>query len=124
MLEDAIGYDCRRLHDGRAAVFKHTYLHRIARRAFFERRDSILILMTSSVLNACVGSHPKFNVKASLEAVEKNREDLISTMFPYLEDEVHEREKKDYSAYFDELDAYEAEKRANRTNAVSDSGEK
>ena len=111
-LEGAIGYDCRFLNDGRRAVFRHTALHKRSRRAFFERRDAMLLLHSSFVSNASLGANPRLDLKDSSEMVDKCRRSFIKMAFPYLEIDEKPSEPKDYDAYFDELDAIEAEKAA------------
>lgn len=111
-LEGAIGYDCRRLEDGRRAVFRHTAIHKKARQAFFERRDLLRVLVASYASTASFAANPRFDTDVSIDVVKGGRSDLVKAAFPYLKTKEDDATKSydDYSAYFDELDAIEASK--------------
>jgi hypothetical protein len=122
-LESAIGYDCRRLEDGRAAVFRHTGLHRRLRRDFYERRDAVAYYHTAFVAFAA-GSAGK---PERLAEAEETRQSLMRTMFPYLHFKQEKTRQETFDDLFDELDeiiaAKNAEDKAKRdTGAPSDVG--
>lgn len=129
-LECAIGYDCRFLADGRKAVFRHTSLHKRARRDFYARRDVLMVLQATLLSAASLGSHPRANLKTAADLVIESRKNLIHIAFPYLENEPVKPQKEDYDAYFDELEAYLASKKktpdkvGESSDAVGDGSEK
>lgn len=106
-MEGAIGYDCRRLEDGRRAYFSHTTLHRRLKRAFFERRDAMFLIHASFISTASMGSNPRLDFKSSYDIVEGSRRSLLKMAFPYLKIEETPNKPENYDAYFDELDAIE-----------------
>lgn len=83
-------------------MFRHTALHRRAKREFFERRDLALLLHASMVSAACDGK------SGSLSAA---RMELTSALFPYVNVGQAQNEAN-YDQYFDEIDAIEAEKKS------------
>ena len=116
--EGAIGLDCRRLHDGRVAMFRHTRIHRRTRRDFLERRDTMSILAATMLSTASIGSRPGIELRSVYESVNGTRMSLVKTMFPYLDmgEEPHANDASvdDYDVYFDELDRIEEEERKAR----------
>jgi len=114
-MEGAIGLDCRRLADGRKAKFGHTFLHRRFRRDFFERRDTVMLLMASYVATAGLASNIMVDLENAKEIVGDRRASLAKAMFPYVEFSVPKRDPEkieDYDEYFDELDAIDEEQKA------------
>jgi hypothetical protein len=111
-LEGAIGYDCRRLEDGRRALFRHTLVHRIARRSFLERRDMMAVMGLSYSSLSSFAANPRLEIDASREVVGGARKALLEIAFPYLDfgDDKKPKTYEDYSEYFDELDEIEASK--------------
>ena len=113
-LEGAIGYDCRRLRDGRPALFMHTFLHRRARRDFFERRDLVDYLRMSYMSMSCISSNPRISIDEAIDVVAERRSSFMKAIFPYIDIDVNAGKKpkemkyEDYSEYFDELDRLEA----------------
>lgn len=83
-LEGAIGYDCRRLEDGRKAVFRHTWIHRKARREILERRDLIAVLQTSLCSVSALSSHYRLKIDSVVDFIEKRRIDMVRAVFPYV----------------------------------------
>lgn len=105
-LEGAIGYDTRRLEDGRRAEFLHTVLHRHARRRFFERRDMAMLLGMTLVSVSELLSKPAFKAKTAVGLVEERRQLLADELFPYLhQDTKRQDDGSEYDVYFKELDA-------------------
>ena len=100
-------------------MFRHTGIHRRSRRSFFERRDTMLLLQSAFVSNASMGSNPRLDIKESLGIVEDSRRSFIKIAFPYLRIDDGPKEPKDYDEYFDELDAIEAQKEAEKKAGVS-----
>ena len=113
-IEGAIGYDCRRLEDGRRALFRHTLVHRMARRAFFERRDMMAVMGLSYSALSSFAANPRLDIDASRDVVGGARKSILEIVFPYLDfgDDKKPKTYEDYSEYFDELDAIEAAKSA------------
>lgn len=107
-LESAIGYDCRRLEDGRTAVFRHTGLHRRLRRDFYERRDVIAYYHTAFIAFAA-GSAGR---PERLDEAEETRQSLLQTAFPYINFDQNRPRQETYDDLFDELDAIIAAKNA------------
>lgn len=107
--EGAIGYDCRRLEDGRRALFRHTAVHRRARRDVLERRDLSAVLGATYVAAAARAANPRLDVDRASDAVADVRESFVRAAFPYLRQEPRRpRGYDDYGEYFDELDAIES----------------
>lgn len=111
-VEVAIGYDCRRLDDGRRAFFRHTALHRRSRRDVLERRDLILALSSTYMATSSLASNPKMDVDSSIDVLADKRNELVQFLFPYFKAEKKEKTYEDYGKYFDELD--EIERQAGR----------
>lgn len=111
-VEGAIGYDCRRLADGRRAVFRHTALHKAARHSILDRKDELSATIASYVAISSLASNPRFEIDAAKDAVKESWSSIVKVAFPYVEarKETGPKSYEDYSAYFDELDAIEAEK--------------
>lgn len=103
-VEVAIGYDCRRLDGGRRALFRHTGLHKRARRNVLERRDLILALSSSYMATSSLASNPRMDVGSSIDVLQDKREALIQSLFPYFKTDRREKSYEDYDKYFDELD--------------------
>lgn len=122
--EGAIGLDCRRLMDGRAAVFRHTPIHKRSRRDFLERRDTMSVLVSSMTATASICSRPGISLDSAVGMVNGIRTSLIKTVFPYLDvdDSSANAKEEDYDAYFDELDRIEEEERKERENAPANTG--
>jgi hypothetical protein len=95
-------------------MFRHTGIHRRSKRNLFERRDAMLLLQSSFVSNSSMGSNPRLDIKESLEIVEECRRSFIKMAFPYLRIDDGQKEHKNYDEYFDELDAIEAQKEAEK----------
>lgn len=95
-------------------MFRHTGIHRRSRRNLFERRDAMLLLQSAFVSNASMGSNPRLDIKESLGIVEESRRSFIKIAFPYLRIDDGPQEHKDYDEYFDELDAIEYQKDADK----------
>lgn len=111
-LECAIGYDCRRLEDGRKAVFRHTALSRRARMEFYERRDMMSVLESSLIAYAAFSSHIRVSPEAALDSIGIDRKSLLRIAFPYVDMSGDGNKDKidpssEYDQYFDELDAME-----------------
>jgi len=128
-IEGAIGRDCRRLEDGRRALFRHTLFHRIARNDFRERRDEISVLSASYIATACMASNPKIGIGRAVEIVSEMRRDLVRSVFPYIdleeadkdiEDSDKPKSYEDYSEYFDELDRIEEEAVSGQNDIISE----
>lgn len=113
-MEGAIGYDCRRLEDGRRAIFRHTIVHKMARRAFFERRDMIAVMGLSYSALSSFAANPRLEIDSSREIVGGSRNTLLEIAFPYFDFGIQDKPKtyEDYSAYFDELDEIEASRKS------------
>lgn len=108
-LEGAIGYDCRRLEDGRPAVFRHTLLHKRAKRGFYERRDAMLVLHASYIAMSALAANPRLDLDVVRDILKDQRSALVNTALPYLKEKEPEEETKEqktsrYDRYFDELD--------------------
>lgn len=110
-MQGAIGYDCRRLEDGRIASFRHTGLHRRARRDFFERCDLMSFLKITLSAASSISSNPRLEFSTSMDIVQDNRMSLLKTAFPYMDLDGVEKpnENVDYDALFDELDEIASE---------------
>lgn len=107
-LECAIGYDCRRLQDGREARFRHTFLHRRMKMAFFERRDVILMAQASLLSSSSISSSHGADFGSAVEIVSGRRSDLSEALFPYLKrDEPKKIDGQTIDELFDELDEME-----------------
>ena len=110
-IEGAIGYDLRKLEDGRKAVFRHTWLHKRLKRDFFERRDVSMVMACAFVAKACLASRPGLDTASAYDMAEEGRKSMVYVMFPYIKSdsssgESSEKTGKDsYDAYFDELEA-------------------
>lgn len=111
-VEVAIGYDCRRLDDGRRAVFRHTPIHTRARMDFLDRRDLSDVAKSSYLAIAALASNPRMDAGVSQNVIQSARESCLRTLFPYVKLEAKNKMNKyeDYEEYFDELDRIEKEK--------------
>lgn len=118
-LESVIGYDCRRLEDGRKAVFRHTGLHRRARRDYYERLDMKAAMQANLFA---------FGTRSmSLATVEERRMDLLGVLFPYISFEAPKVQVESIDDLFDELDAIIArqeQQKAMETQTDGDSSSK
>lgn len=106
-LQGAIGNDCRRLEDGRKAVFRHTVLHKRARIDYYERRDAMLVLHASFMSVASLGSHARVDLEKAAEIVDEDRRMFIQVAFPYVHVE-HKKtmsEEEENEMLFDEYEA-------------------
>lgn len=104
-LECAIGYDSRRLHDGRRAIFRHTPIHMRFRMDFMERRDMILLMQTSSICMAMLGANPAIDASRAADSAEAIRTSLFSQTLPYMRTERRNVSQEDaIEEGFDELD--------------------
>ena len=105
-IEGAIGYDCRTLEDGRRASFRHTLIHRKARREFFERRDLVMVMQSTYLAMASLSANMRVDLDAARSIAASNRRALVRAAFPYMPEEKKEEVPKEqmYDAYFDELD--------------------
>lgn len=105
-LQGAIGYDCRRLHDGRAAEFRHTFIHRRIRRDFFERQDAITAINAALMAVSSLGSHVRVDICEASNIANSSRSLLMKAIFPYVdfaETKPVESEKIDVKAIMKEL---------------------
>ena len=102
----AIGYDCRRLDDGRRAVFRHTKLHKLSRQYCLELEDIKSIMSSSVISSAAISSHGRIDISSAINNVIDCRKKLISISFPYLDIEGNKTsvEDGDYDKYFEKLD--------------------
>ena len=125
-LEGAIGYDCRRLEDGRPAVFRHTSLHKRARRDYFELQDVKTAMRCSFVAAAARGARPTIGSEASASMAEEGRIALLKVLFPYNTfDKAPEVKEQSFDELFDELDMISENlkrKQQNDEKAAADSG--
>lgn len=97
------------------AKFAHTYLHRRAKRDFFERRDLMSFMMASYVAKSAFASSRYVDFDDAVATLGSIRDSAMKMMFPYVSIEEKKRNPEryeDYEEYFDELDAIEAEKKA------------
>lgn len=118
-LESVIGYDCRRLDDGRKAVFRHTGLHRKARRDYYERLDMKAALQ-ANLFAVVLQNMP-------LATVEEKRTNLLGVLFPYISFDAPKGQEESIDDLFDELDAIIAaqeRQKAKETHTDGDSGSK
>jgi hypothetical protein len=69
-----------------------------------------MLLQSSFVSNASMGSNPRLDLKESYEVVERCRRSFIKMAFPYLSIGESPSEPQDYDEYFDELDEIESRK--------------
>lgn len=107
-IEGAIGYDCRTLEDGRRASFRHTLVHRKARREFFERRDIVMVMQSTYLAMASMSANMRVDLDAARSVAASNRRALVRATFPYIcmpEEKQDDAPKEQmYDEYFDELD--------------------
>ena len=100
-------------------MFRHTGLHKKARRDFLERKDVMLVSRASLAAFAALGSHISAEYSESVELVESARHELMAAAFPYMpkkteqKDKVQEPDGQTYDQLFDELDRIRAELKAN-----------
>ena len=85
-------------------MFRHTGLHKRARRDILERRDLILALSSSYMATSSLASNPRMDVDSSIDVLQDKREVLIKSLFPYFKADRSEKSYEDYNQYFDELD--------------------
>lgn len=64
----------------------------------------MLLLQSSFLSNASLGSHWRIDLKDSADMLERCRQSLIRIAFPYLETNDETKKDESYDAYFDELD--------------------
>lgn len=64
----------------------------------------MLLLQSSFLSNASLGSHWRIDLKDSADMLERCRQSLIRIAFPYLETKEEPKKEESYDAYFDELD--------------------
>lgn len=64
----------------------------------------MLLLQSSFLSNASLGSHWRIDLKDSADMLERCRQSLIRIAFPYLETKEEPKKEDSYDAYFDELD--------------------
>ena len=64
----------------------------------------MLLLQSSFLSNASLGSHWRIDLKDSADMLERCRQSLIRIAFPYLEIKEEPMKEDSYDAYFDELD--------------------
>lgn len=105
-LQGAIGYDCRRLHDGRLAEFRHTFIHRRIRRDFFDRQDAITVINASLMAISSLGSHYRIDITEAADMANASRSSLVKSAFPYMdfkEPEPVKSDKIDVEAIMKEL---------------------
>ena len=123
-IEGAIGLDCRRLRDGRVAVFRHTHIHRRTRREFLERRDIMSVLLAGMMSTASIGSRAGIPLSSAYEAVNGVRSSLIRTAFPYVDMDGDQQPREvatdDYDVYFDELDRIDEEGRKSSKDGLKE----
>ena len=115
-LECAIGYDCRGLEDGRRAEFRHTGIHRRAKRNLLERRDAIAVYGFTTCAMAAASSHQRINLSKAIDTIESARCNIVSTAFPYLsgkEAPVRVRQQT-MDEMFDELDEIIAKEKSQK----------
>ena len=112
-IEGAIGYDCRRLDDGRRALFRHTFIHNRVRRDFRERRDVMMVLAASYLANSAFASRPDIGLDNAMDVIRESKSALLRSAFPHLRiDEPKPESSEDFDRYFDELDEIEAAAKA------------
>ena len=119
-IQGAIGRDCRKLEDGRRAVFRHTHLHKAARRYILERADLITVMYSSVISASAVASHHRIDVKSALDRIIESRRELINVAFPYfdLDKKQEDVSNEEYDKYFDMLEKIEKEKEEKKKNEV------
>ena len=88
-------------------MFRHTFLHKRARRDLLERRDLLRVLGSSYMAMSSMSSDPRMDLDAAMEAVGDIRESLLRSAFPYMSLKEKPKTYEDYSEYFDELDELE-----------------
>ena len=64
----------------------------------------MLLLQSSFLSNASLGSHWRIDLKDSADMLERCRQSLIRIAFPYLETKEEPKKEESYDAYFDELE--------------------
>lgn len=106
-IEGVIGFDSRRLEDGRRAVFRHTIFHKRMRFDFFERRDAMYVLGSKLVSASALLSHPRASFQYAAEYVGEIRDSLARVAFPYVARKPAKKDGHEYDKYFDELDELE-----------------
>ena len=95
-------------------MFRHTGLHKRARRDVLERRDLILALSSSYMATSSLASNPRMDVGSSIDVIQDKREALIQSLFPYFKADRREKSYEDYDKYFDELDELERKSASER----------
>ena len=118
--EGAIGYDCRRLEDGRRALFRHTYVHKRTKRDVIERRDAICMLQASLMSSAGISSHYRIDVDLAFDVISDIRSKLFYLTFPYDGYRATPHKSDEYDEYFDELDRLDALRKEQK--AAADGG--
>jgi len=100
-------------------VFRHTLIHKMARRAFFERRDMMAIMGLSYSALSSFASNPRLEMDTSIDIVGESRKSLLETAFPYFGfgGQTKPKTYDDYAEYFDELDRIEASKSTGKVGA-------
>lgn len=87
-LERVIGEPERafnRLEDGRTAVFRHTYISKMIRHSFYERRDISSIISLRASVAVAVCANARIPLSESVRKAYKSIDRLQELLLPYVE---------------------------------------
>lgn len=82
----------------------------------------MLLLQSSFLSNASLGSHWRIDLKDSADMLERCRQSLIRIAFPYLEMKEEPKKEESYDAYFDELDEILESEKAEKAEKSAKTG--